>query len=186
MWRTLREISTTSVPNIIWCGKPHLTKDCKKPEATDPTCCKCHSKHPANFLGFPNNPLNKPPPPDKKKAQKERVNKRKEMIAKLRKNTSPTEKPNPVFPKPTVNPPKSPTNLYSQAATSSLPKENPPNSQASTSTEGYLATFKMFQDPDVKEMMQVLHKFLRISKSNKSRAGKFMEIASLLGLDLFA
>ncbi|GFY08597.1 nucleic-acid-binding protein from transposon X-element [Trichonephila clavipes] len=45
------------------CGKPHLTKDCTKMQSEEPTCCHCQGKYPANYIGFPNNPLNRPPPP---------------------------------------------------------------------------------------------------------------------------
>ncbi|GFS47226.1 hypothetical protein TNIN_338981 [Trichonephila inaurata madagascariensis] len=114
----------------------------------------------------------------KRKPRKNESTKKKKRCSPNSEKTPP-QKPNPVLPKPTVEPPMSPTKLYSQTAASSLPKENPRNSQSSTSTDVNLAIFKMFQDPDVKEMMQVLHKLLRISKSNKPRADKFMEIASL-------
>ncbi|GFS59762.1 hypothetical protein TNCV_332191 [Trichonephila clavipes] len=40
----------------------------------DPTCCHSQGKHPANFLGCPKNPLNKPPPPPKVNAWEERTN----------------------------------------------------------------------------------------------------------------
>ncbi|GFQ72099.1 hypothetical protein TNCT_232361 [Trichonephila clavata] len=104
------------------------------------------------------------------------------MLANLRKNSSPPEKPNSAPPKPTsVAPklpttiaPKSPSLLYSKALADSLPKNNPTPSQASSSTEG-LNTFKMFQDPKVKEMLQTLHTFLLISKSRKSKAEKFID-----------
>ncbi|GFR15631.1 nucleic-acid-binding protein from transposon X-element [Trichonephila clavata] len=183
----------TRNPICLKCGKPHLTKDCKKTDSEDPTCCNFQGNHPANFLGCPNNPLNKPPPVDKKKVQEERLAKRKEMLARLRKRTPPpSEKPYSAPPKPTSVAPKSPTTtapkspalLYSQALDASLPKDNPPPSQASSSTEG-LNTFKMFQDSDVKEMLQTLRTFLQISKSKKSKAEKFIEIAALLDLDLF-
>ncbi|GFQ74127.1 nucleic-acid-binding protein from transposon X-element [Trichonephila clavata] len=180
-------------PRCLKCGKPHLTRDCKKTLSEDPTCCNCQGKHPANFLGCPNNPLNKSPPVDRKKVQEECLAERKEMLAKLRKNSSPPEKPNSAPPKPTsVAPklpttiaPKSPSLLYSKALADSLPKNNQTPSQASSSTEG-LNTFKMFQDPDVKEMLQTLRTFLLIGKSRKSKAEKFIEIAALLDLDLFA
>ncbi|GFQ76879.1 nucleic-acid-binding protein from transposon X-element [Trichonephila clavata] len=96
-------------PRCFKCGKPHLTRDCKKTLSEDPTCCNCQGKHPANFLGCPNNPLNKPPPIDRKKVQEERLAERKEMLAKLRKNSSPPEKPKSAPPKPTSVAPKPPT-----------------------------------------------------------------------------
>ncbi|GFV84264.1 nucleic-acid-binding protein from transposon X-element [Trichonephila clavipes] len=69
----------TRNPKCVKCGKPHLTRDCKKTPEEDPTCCLCQGKHPANFLGCPKNPLNKPPPPPKVNAWDERTKKRREM-----------------------------------------------------------------------------------------------------------
>ncbi|GFY47188.1 nucleic-acid-binding protein from transposon X-element [Trichonephila inaurata madagascariensis] len=69
----------TRNPKCVKCGKPHLTRDCKKTAEEEPTCCHCQGNHPANFLGCPKNPLNKPPPPPKVNAWEERIKKRKEL-----------------------------------------------------------------------------------------------------------
>ncbi|GFY60268.1 nucleic-acid-binding protein from transposon X-element [Trichonephila inaurata madagascariensis] len=68
----------TRNPKCAKCGKPHLTRDCKKTAAEEPVCCHCQGNHPANFLGIPKkNPLNKPPPPPKVNAWEERIKRRK-------------------------------------------------------------------------------------------------------------
>ncbi|GFQ86424.1 hypothetical protein TNCT_416511 [Trichonephila clavata] len=115
------------------------------------------------------------------------------MLNKLRKNSSPPEKPNSTPPKPTsiapkplsTTTPKPPPQAYSKALTDSLPKNNPPPSQASSNAVG-INTLQMFQDPDVNEMLQTLRTFLQISKSGKTKGQKFLEIAALLDLDLLA
>ncbi|GFY56805.1 RNA-directed DNA polymerase from mobile element jockey [Trichonephila inaurata madagascariensis] len=70
----------TRNPKCVKCGKPHLTRDCKKNTDKKATCCHCQGNHPANFSGCPMNPLNKPPPPPKVNAWEERI-KKKEMMA---------------------------------------------------------------------------------------------------------
>lgn len=35
-------------PRCLKCAEGHATKDCKKPKETDPKCCNCGGKHPAN------------------------------------------------------------------------------------------------------------------------------------------
>ncbi|GFX99517.1 nucleic-acid-binding protein from transposon X-element [Trichonephila clavipes] len=39
----------TRNPKCVKCGKPHLTRDCKRTAEEEPTCCLCQGKHPANF-----------------------------------------------------------------------------------------------------------------------------------------
>ncbi|GFX13718.1 nucleic-acid-binding protein from transposon X-element [Trichonephila clavipes] len=70
----------TRNPKCVKCGKPHLTRDCKKTPDTDATCCHCQGNHPANYSGCPMNPLNKPPPPPKVNAWQEREKKRREEL----------------------------------------------------------------------------------------------------------
>ncbi|GFR07727.1 RNA-directed DNA polymerase from mobile element jockey [Trichonephila clavata] len=55
----------TRNPKCVKCGKPHLTKDCVKTRDTEANCCNCQGNHPANYIGCPRNPLNRPPPPPK-------------------------------------------------------------------------------------------------------------------------
>ncbi|GFQ76871.1 RNA-directed DNA polymerase from mobile element jockey [Trichonephila clavata] len=69
----------TRNPKCVKCGKPHLTKDCTKTKNEDPTCCHCQGNHPANYLGCPQNPLNRPPPPPKVNFWEERARIKKEM-----------------------------------------------------------------------------------------------------------
>ncbi|GFY40177.1 nucleic-acid-binding protein from transposon X-element [Trichonephila inaurata madagascariensis] len=64
----------------VKCGKPHLTKDCTKAQGEDPTCCHCQSKQPANYIGCPQNPLNRPLPLPKVNYWKERARKKKDML----------------------------------------------------------------------------------------------------------
>ncbi|GFR14788.1 nucleic-acid-binding protein from transposon X-element [Trichonephila clavata] len=75
-------------PKCVKCGKPHLTRDCKKTKEDEPTCCHCQGKHTANYTGCPRNPLNKPPPPPKVNYWEERAKKKNEMqvAAKARAN----------------------------------------------------------------------------------------------------
>ncbi|GFX77360.1 nucleic-acid-binding protein from transposon X-element [Trichonephila clavipes] len=65
----------TRKPKCVKCGKPHLTRDCKKTPDTEATCCHCQGNHPTNFSGCPMNPLNKPPSPPKVNAWQEREKK---------------------------------------------------------------------------------------------------------------
>ncbi|GFU12844.1 RNA-directed DNA polymerase from mobile element jockey [Trichonephila clavipes] len=57
-------------------------------QSEEPTCCHCQGKHPANYIGWPNNPLNRPPPPPKVNFWQERARKKKMLeAAKAESNT---------------------------------------------------------------------------------------------------
>ncbi|GFT94708.1 hypothetical protein TNCV_435131 [Trichonephila clavipes] len=47
-------------------------------------------------------------------------------------------------------------------------------------SENLASTLEDFQDPRVIEMLDVLKKFVQISKTNKTRAQKFWELTALL------
>ncbi|GFY16029.1 nucleic-acid-binding protein from transposon X-element [Trichonephila clavipes] len=83
----------TRNPKCVKCGKPHLTKDCTKMQSEEPTCCHCQGKHPANYIGCPNNPLNRPPPPPKVNFWQERARKKKEMLEAAKAKSNPEAQP---------------------------------------------------------------------------------------------
>ncbi|GFT87533.1 RNA-directed DNA polymerase from mobile element jockey [Trichonephila clavipes] len=159
----------TRNPECVKCGKPHMTRDCKKTTTEEPTCCHCQEKHLVNFLGCPKNPLNKPPPPPKVNAWEERIKKRKEMqeAAKLkaehtadqqvRPSTSTPTKPNPTVALPNTSASKPP------------PQPQTQQDSGTVQPSSFASTLENFQDPQVIEMLGVLKKFNLISKSRKSR-----------------
>ncbi|GFV54380.1 nucleic-acid-binding protein from transposon X-element [Trichonephila clavipes] len=83
----------TRNPKCVKCGKPHLTKDCTKMQSEEPTCCHCQGKHPANYIGCPNNPLNRPPPLPKVNFWQERARKKKEMLEAAKAKSNPETQP---------------------------------------------------------------------------------------------
>ncbi|GFR17519.1 RNA-directed DNA polymerase from mobile element jockey [Trichonephila clavata] len=83
----------TRNPKCVKCGKPHLTKDCTKTKNEEPTCCHCQGNHPANFLGCPQNPLNRPPPPPKVNFWEERARIKKEMQEAAKNKITPPAPP---------------------------------------------------------------------------------------------
>ncbi|GFR33432.1 putative RNA-directed DNA polymerase from transposon X-element [Trichonephila clavata] len=173
----------TRNPKCVKWGKPHLTRDCVKTINEDPTCCHCQGKHPANFLGCPNNPLNRVPPPPKVNAWDERLKKKKELQEAARQRallasqapsrtvTHPIQKPKPIETIGTAAPigptatigPTAPTGPTAPIRTIT-PASNPPNE--------IFNTLSQLKDPEVMEMMDVLTQFVKISKSHKSRAEK--------------
>ncbi|GFR19245.1 RNA-directed DNA polymerase from mobile element jockey [Trichonephila clavata] len=50
----------TCSPRCVKCTGDHLAKECTKTLNEKPKCCLCQSEHPANFLGCPKNPKNRP------------------------------------------------------------------------------------------------------------------------------
>ncbi|GFY48037.1 hypothetical protein TNIN_277291 [Trichonephila inaurata madagascariensis] len=161
------------------CGKPHLTGDCKKTAAEEPTCCHCQGNHPANFLGCPKNPLNKPPPPPKVNAWEERIKKRKELqeAAKRKAEQASKQKMQPSATPVELNPtPVLPSTSAKKSSPQPQTRQDPDMDQSAN----LASTLEDFQDPQVLEMLGVLKKFVKISKSHKSRADKFWEITALL------
>ncbi|GFQ94371.1 nucleic-acid-binding protein from transposon X-element [Trichonephila clavata] len=50
----------TRSPRCVKCAGEHLARDCVKPLSDKAKCCLCQGEHPANFLGCPMNPKNRP------------------------------------------------------------------------------------------------------------------------------
>ncbi|GFQ81627.1 probable RNA-directed DNA polymerase from transposon X-element [Trichonephila clavata] len=151
-------------------------------------------KHPANFLGCPNNPLNRVPPPPKVNAWEERLKKKKELQEAARQRTllasqalprtvtQPIQKPKPTEPIGTAAP-IGPTATIGPTGPIALirtitPASNPPNE--------IFNTLSQLKDPEVTEMMDVLTQFVRISKSHKSRAEKLKDFISAHDPDIVA
>ncbi|GFY50470.1 hypothetical protein TNIN_340361 [Trichonephila inaurata madagascariensis] len=150
----------------------------QKTSAEEPTCYHCQGNHPANFLGCPKNPLNKPPPPPKVNAWEERIKKRKEMqeAAKLKTEQATDQQ---------AHPSSTPAELNPTTALPSTSANTPPQPQTRKDpgmdqSANLTSTLEDFQDPQVLEMLNVLKKFIQISKTHKSRAAKFWEITTLL------
>ncbi|GFR15003.1 RNA-directed DNA polymerase from mobile element jockey [Trichonephila clavata] len=165
--------------NIFNISELCFMKDCKKTLNEEPTCCHCQGNHPANFLGCPKNPLNRTPPPPKVNAWEEQIKKRKELqeAAKqkaLLANQAPTQTR--TQPAQTSNPPVQTRPRISANKAPLLPESSiPPQSP-----NEIFSTLSQLKDLEVKEMLDVLTQFVRISKSNKSRAEKFSELYTLL------
>ncbi|GFT55652.1 nucleic-acid-binding protein from transposon X-element [Trichonephila clavipes] len=168
----------TRNPKCVKCGKPHLTRDCKKTPEEDPTCCLCQGKHPANFLGCPKNPLNKPPPPPKVNAWDERTKKRREMQEEAKRKAE-QEAARHARPPPTHATELNPKDALPSTSTSK-PTQQTYAEQDQEQSGNLASTLEDFQDPRVIEMLDVLKKFVQISKTNKTRAAKFWELTALL------
>ncbi|GFY16023.1 nucleic-acid-binding protein from transposon X-element [Trichonephila clavipes] len=187
----------TRNPKCVKCGKPHLTKDCTKMQSEEPTCCHCQGKHPANYIGCPNNPLNRPPPPPKVNFWQERARKKKEMLEAAKAKSNPEAQPvvfTPTQTKPTTSSqqPQVPSSSSESNQQAQMPSSSPGNSSKSRAipakpyndpegtSPSFIETFAQINDPEVKEMVEVIHKFIAISKSDKPRAIKSLELLSLL------
>ncbi|GFY18773.1 nucleic-acid-binding protein from transposon X-element [Trichonephila clavipes] len=55
-------------PKCLKCSGSHLTADCKNSTKSPAECANCGGPHPANFSGYPSNPINR-------KQQKNKPNK---------------------------------------------------------------------------------------------------------------
>ncbi|GFQ92606.1 nucleic-acid-binding protein from transposon X-element [Trichonephila clavata] len=209
----------TRNPKCVKCGKPHLTRDCMKTKEEEPTCCHCQGNHPANYIGCPRNPLNRPPPPPKVNYWEERAKKRTEMQAAAKARATLSTQSNiqaeattsSVQRQATSSAPKTqvtPSSHLTQVTPSSLqsqtnfpPLQNRNQTQETSSSHptshssptdptktsmknqdhpSLMDTFSQVNDPEVQEMIEVVQQFITISKSNKSRAQRAMEIFSLL------
>ncbi|GFT65852.1 nucleic-acid-binding protein from transposon X-element [Trichonephila clavipes] len=170
----------TRNPKCVKCGKPHLTRDCKKTPDTDATCCHCQGNHPANYSGCPMNPLNKPPPPPKVNAWQEREKKRREeqeakRIQALAAST--TTVPNSSIPQP-AEPPTRPTETRTSPQQQTPPPQ-PPTTQPPQDSS-LLGTLKELQDPQVVELLTTMKKIVAIAKQEKTQGEKALELCHLL------
>ncbi|GFU30106.1 nucleic-acid-binding protein from transposon X-element [Trichonephila clavipes] len=187
----------TRNPKCVKRGKPHLTKDCTKMQSEEPTCCHCQGKHPANYIGCPNNPLNRPPPPPKVNFWQERARKKKEMLEAAKAKSNPEAQPGvstltQTQPTTSSQQPQVPSSSPENNQQAQMPSSSPGNSSKSRAipakpyndpegtSPSFIDTFAQINDPEVKEMVEVIHKFIAISKSDKPRAIKSLELLSLL------
>ncbi|GFU53904.1 hypothetical protein TNCV_3056241 [Trichonephila clavipes] len=69
----------------------------------------------------------------------------------------------------------SPGNSSKSCAIPAKPYNNPEGT-----TPSFIETFAQINDPEIKEMVEVVHRFIAISKSDKPRAIKSLELISLL------
>ncbi|GFX37015.1 nucleic-acid-binding protein from transposon X-element [Trichonephila clavipes] len=155
----------TRNPKCVKCGKPHLTRDCTKTAEEDPTCCHCQGKHPANFLGCPKNPLNKPHlrprlMPGRRELSGEEKCKRQPSVRLSRK---PPSKIDPLSPEQNLTPKRCsqappPANHPQQAHIAQDPDED--------HSENLASTLEDFQDPRVVEMLDQRNRPLKVISWN--------------------
>ncbi|GFX37017.1 RNA-directed DNA polymerase from mobile element jockey [Trichonephila clavipes] len=160
----------TRNPKCVKCGKPHLTRDCKKTPEEEPTCCLCQGKHPANFLGCSKNPLTNPHHRPKVNAWDERAKKRRDM-QEAAKRKAEQETAQQARPPPThaaeLNPKAT---LPSTSTKKPTQKDYIAQDPDQDHSENLASTLEDFQDPRVIEMLDVLKKFVQISKTNKTHS----------------
>ncbi|GFT26282.1 nucleic-acid-binding protein from transposon X-element [Trichonephila clavipes] len=170
----------TRNPKCVKCGKPHLTRDCKKTPDTEATCCHCQGNHPANFSGCPMNPLNKPPPlPKLTPGRKEREKKRRERLEadKIQAHTAKTPTTaSSSIPQP-VKPPAQPTETRTSPQLQTPPPQPPQESSL-------IDTLKELQDPQVVELLTTMKKIVQIAKQDKTQGEKAIELCHLLGIKI--
>ncbi|GFY18457.1 hypothetical protein TNCV_2396851 [Trichonephila clavipes] len=83
-------------------------------------------------------------------------------------------------------PPPTPAELNPKTVLPSISANKPPQQPHTRQdpdkdqSANLASTLEDFQDPRVIEMLDVLKKFVQISKTNKTRAAKFWELTALL------
>ncbi|GFT48462.1 RNA-directed DNA polymerase from mobile element jockey [Trichonephila clavipes] len=174
----------TRNPKCVKCGKPPLTRDCKKTPDTDATCCHCQGNHPANFSGCPMNPLNKSPPLPKVNAWQERERKRRERLeaekiqAHAAKIPTTTNSSIPQSTKPPAQPTETRTSPQLQTPPPQPPAAQPPQDSS------LLGTLKERQDPQVVELLTTMKKIVAIAKQDKTQGEKAIELCHLIGIKI--
>ncbi|GFX57859.1 probable RNA-directed DNA polymerase from transposon X-element [Trichonephila clavipes] len=122
-------------------------------------------KHPANYIGCPNNPLNRPPPPPKVNFWQERARKKKELLEAAKAKSKPEAQPvvsTPTQTKPTTSSqqPQVPSSSPEDNQQAHMPSSSPGNSSKSRAipakpyndpegtTPSFIETFAQINDPE--------------------------------------
>ncbi|GFR20457.1 nucleic-acid-binding protein from transposon X-element [Trichonephila clavata] len=154
----------TSSPRCVKCAGEHLARDCVKPLSDKAKCCLCQGEHPANFLGCPMNPKNRP------------EQKKKENV--VTPNNVATVFNTPAPPKANFWEARRKTTTPQQQPNPSTSKNSPQASSSTTEPDDDL--FNQLKSPAVQETFKLLEEFIKIATTIPTKYGRLRAIQNLL------